>query len=194
MSPEHSFSDLIRQVRAGDQEAAAELVGRYESVIRRAVRLRLANAKLGSILDSMDIAQSVLASFFVRMAAGEYELDSPEQLVKLLATMARNKLAGAARKEKAERRDHRRTTAVGARAEELASTSPGPGQRLADRELLHEVYRRLSREELQLVDLRNQGRPWADIARQLQANAVVLRKKLSRALDRVTRELGLEVL
>jgi RNA polymerase sigma factor (sigma-70 family) len=194
MPPEHSFPDLIRQVRAGDQEAAAELVGRYESVIRRAVRLRLANAKLGSILDSMDIAQSVLASFFVRMAAGEYELDSPEQLVKLLATMARNKLAGAARKEKAERRDHRRTTPVGARAEELASTAPGPGQRLADRELLHEVYRRLSKDELQLVELRNQGRPWADIARQLQANAVVLRKKLSRALDRVTRELGLEVL
>jgi RNA polymerase sigma factor (sigma-70 family) len=194
MSLERSFPDLIRLIRSGDQDAASELVGRYESVIRRAVRLRLANAKLGSILDSMDIAQSVLVSFFVRMAAGEYEVDSPEQLVKLLATMARNKLATAARKEKAERRDHRRATGCGPGVEELASTAPGPGEQLANRELLNEVYRRLSREELQLVELRNQGRPWADIAGQLQASAVVLRKRLSRALDRVTRELGLELL
>ncbi len=191
MSPARSFEELIRLVRAGDQQAAAELVASYESVIRRAVHLRLANAQLGPLLDSMDVAQSVLASFFVRMAAGEYELDNPEQLVKLLATMARNKLAGAARKEKAECRDHRRTRA-GAGVDDLASTAPGPGQQLAAQELLHEVYRRLSKEELQLVELRNQGRPWTDIARQLQASAVVLRKKLSRALDRVTRELGLE--
>jgi len=35
------FADFIRRIRAGDAEAAAELVRRYESVIRVEVRHRL---------------------------------------------------------------------------------------------------------------------------------------------------------
>jgi hypothetical protein len=34
----------------------------------------------------------VLGSFFVRAALGQYELNRPEQLFKLLASMAHNKL------------------------------------------------------------------------------------------------------
>ena len=40
----------------------------------------------------MDICQSVLGSFFVRAATGQYKLETPEHLLKLLTTMARNKL------------------------------------------------------------------------------------------------------
>ena len=87
-----AFEELIRRVRAGDPGAAAELVRNYEPAIRRAVRFRLADARLGSLLESMDICQSVLASFFVRVATGQYELETPEQLLKLLTAMARNKL------------------------------------------------------------------------------------------------------
>ena len=92
-----TFEELIRRVRAGDQDAAAVLVKRYEPAIRRAVRFRLADARLGTLLDSMDICQSVLASFFVRAATGQYELETPEQLLKLLTAMARNKLTTQAR-------------------------------------------------------------------------------------------------
>src|SRR4051794_7874124 len=93
------YDELIRRVRARDEDAAAELIRRYEPAIRRAVRVRLADARLGSLLDSMDICQSVLKSFFVRAATGQYELETPEQLLKLLATMARNKLTNRARSE-----------------------------------------------------------------------------------------------
>ena len=41
MAENDSFQALLRRVRAGDQEAAAELVRQYEGEIRRAVRLRL---------------------------------------------------------------------------------------------------------------------------------------------------------
>ena len=57
-----TFEELIRRVRAGDQDAAAVLVRRYEPAIRRAVRFRLADARLGNLLDSMDICQSVLGA------------------------------------------------------------------------------------------------------------------------------------
>ncbi len=91
-SPE-SFQTLIARVRSGDEQAAAELVRLYEPAIRRAARVRLLDTRLNRLLDSMDICQSVMASFFVRTALGQYELETPDQLLKLLATMTRNKLA-----------------------------------------------------------------------------------------------------
>src|SRR5262245_18744068 len=97
------FEDLIRRVRAGDQAAAADLVSCYEPAMRWAVRFRLADARLGNVLDSMDICQSVLGSFFVRAASGQYEIDQPDQLLTLLVTMARNKLVAQGRKQFAQR-------------------------------------------------------------------------------------------
>src|SRR6516164_3168345 len=105
-----SIDELIRRVRAGDQDAAAVLVKRYEPAIRRAVRFRLPDAGLAALLDSMDICQSVLGSFFIRAATGQYKLETPEQLLKLLTTMARNKLISHARKQRAQRRDIRRVS------------------------------------------------------------------------------------
>src|SRR5262249_19119170 len=191
MTEKSSFRDLILRTRAGDQDAAAELVRRYEPTIRRAVRFRLSDARLGRVLESMDVCQSVLASFFVRAAAGQFELDQPEQLLRLLVTMARNKLASQARQEQAERSDNRRARPA-ADPQELAAPDPSPSEQVASRELLEEVRRRLSPDERRLVELRNEGLEWADIATQLGGNAVALRKQLSRALDRVTQELGID--
>jgi RNA polymerase sigma-70 factor (ECF subfamily) len=92
MSEETSFRDLIDRVRARDEQAAAELVRLYEPTIRMAIRVRLSDPALRRLFDSMDICQSVLANFFVRAASGQFELAPPDQLVKLLVTMARNKL------------------------------------------------------------------------------------------------------
>src|SRR5262249_17799191 len=113
MSAENTFEALIRRVRGGDQEAAAELVRLYQPAIRRAVRVRLVDERLHRLLDSMAVCQSVLASFFMRAALGQFDLEKPEQLLKLLATMARNKLASAARKERTQGRDNRRVEAAG---------------------------------------------------------------------------------
>ncbi len=88
MVPEESpFHNLIRRIRERDEEAASELVRRYESAIRRVVRIRLRDVRLRRVLDSMDICQSVLATFFVRTALGQYELDTPEQLINLLTSI-----------------------------------------------------------------------------------------------------------
>jgi RNA polymerase sigma-70 factor (ECF subfamily) len=191
MSEQPSFADFIRRVRAGDQQAAADLVRQYEATVRRVIRFRLVDARLGAALDSMDICQSVLASFFVRTAAGQYDFDGPDDLVKLLVTMARNKLASQARKERAARRDNRRARAD-LDGDRLAGHEGTPSQHAAAGELLEEIQGRLSADERQLVELRNQGLDWTAIAARLGENQVVLRKRLSRALDRVTRELGLD--
>src|SRR5688500_13155228 len=97
MADEGTFRELILRVRQGDERAAGELVRRYEPAIRRAVRFRLTDPRLRRSLDSLDVCQSVLLSFFVRVGSGQYDLQTPEQLLRLLTTMARNKLLNQAR-------------------------------------------------------------------------------------------------
>ena len=98
MSGETSIAELISRIRDGDVQAAEELVRRYEPLIRREVRFRLHDSRLRRGFDSMDVCQSVLASFFLRAAVGEYDLDDPAQLPKLLIKITRNKVASEARR------------------------------------------------------------------------------------------------
>lgn len=190
MPDDTSFRELMQRVRAGDQDAASELVRRYEPAIRRTIRVRLRDPRLGRLLDSMDICQSVLASFFVRAALGQYELDQPEHLLKLLTRMARNKLANQANHHRARRRDYRRNEAA-ANVEKVAD-SECPSERLSERELLGEARRRLSEEERRLLELRQQGLEWSEIARQLNASPDTLRMRLARAIERVAQEINLD--
>jgi RNA polymerase sigma-70 factor (ECF subfamily) len=188
---EGSFTKLMERVRGGDQDAAAELVRLYEPAIRRAVRFRLTDSHMRGALDSQDLCQSVLTSFFVRAASGQYDLNQPEDLQKLLIAMARNKLRFQVRKEHAQRRDRRRVEA-GVEPGDMAGGAGTPSRQVSAREMLQEVHKRLSEEERQLVEWRNQGLEWEDIAGRIQGSAEALRKKFARALDRVAVELGVD--
>jgi len=192
MPIEGSFRELIDRVRAGDEGAAAELVGRYEPAIRRAARVRLRDPRLGRLLDSMDICQSVLASFFVRAAMGQYELSTPEQLLRLLVTMTRNKVASRANAERAGRRDQRRVVAAIDDRRDVAAGEVSPSREVAVRELLEEARRLLSPDERALLERREQGDDWAAIAAELGGSPDALRMRLARAVDRVAERLGLE--
>ncbi len=151
------FVELVRRVRAGDRDAATELVRRYEPLIRREVRLRLEDRRLGRLFDSMDVCQSVLKSFFVRTAAGQFDLDEPAHLVRLLVTMARNKLASEARRQHREKRDQRRQDANADGLDAMAEREASPSRVIEARDLLNEVRGRLTDDERQLADLRTQG-------------------------------------
>ena len=130
MSVQPDFAEFLRRIRCGDPEAAQELVRRYESTIRLAVRTRLTDPALKRQLDSADICQSVLASFFVRAAAGQYDLADPGQLVALLVRMAQNKLVGHARFHRRQRRDARLVSGQDGAAEQVADGGPAPTRSL----------------------------------------------------------------
>jgi RNA polymerase sigma factor (sigma-70 family) len=190
MSEHDSFAEFIRRIRAGDDQAARELVERYEPVIRREVRLRLRDQRLASRFDWADICQSVMASFFVRAAAGQFDLEQPDQLLRLLVVMTRNKVTQQVRRNSAERRDYRRLEAHDpAYLEGRWTACPSPSRLVASRELLDVFRRRLSEEERRLADLRAQGCEWAEIAAELGGTPQARRKQLARALDRIERQL-----
>src|SRR5262249_9933886 len=146
MVEDSSFHDLMRRVRSGDEEAAAELARIYQPEIRRIVRVRLARPTLQGHLDSAAICQSVLAAFLVRAASGQWDLQTPGQLLKLLATMARNKLRDQVRRQRAARRLAPETRVGTAALETVPDKGDSPSQTAALRELLRETRRRLSAE------------------------------------------------
>jgi RNA polymerase sigma-70 factor (ECF subfamily) len=192
MLGENAFRDLIRRVRAGDNKAAEELVRHYEPTIRRVARVRLVDARLRRAFDSMDICQSVFASFFIRAALGQYDLQRPEQLLNLLVDMSRKKLIDRARQETAERRDHRRVAPDGLEGKDMPTAAAGPSEEVAGAELLQEFRRRLTDEERTLAEQRAAGVDWPQIAAKCGGSPEALRKKLARAIDRVGQELGME--
>ena len=193
MSEDTSFVDLMRRVRAGDEEASAELVRRYEPAIRVAIHVRLNDSGLRRLLDSMDICQSVLGNFFARAASGQFDLEKPEQLIKLLVTMARNRFTNHVLQQQAGRRDSRRNHQASTGAEEMIDPGPSPSEEASGKELLLAFRSRLSPQEQQLAEHRCQGKAWTDIAAELGGTPDSLRMCLDRALDRVARELRLEV-
>lgn len=190
-----AITELLQRVRSGDPAAAEELVRTYEPELRRAIRVRLTDARLRRLVDSIDICQSVLAGFFVRTAAGQYDIETPEELLRLLVTMARNRVIDWTRRSKADRRDTRRDVSLqtdDGQNIDVASPSAGPVSVLVNRELIETVRNRLTAEELQLMEQRSDGKSWAEIARASGEQPNAVRMKLTRALDRVAEELGLE--
>ena len=171
MSESTTFAEFIRRVRAGDERAARELLERYGPAMRRVVRVRLREPRLYSRFDCDDICQSVMASFFVRAAAGQFDLERPDELLRLLVVMTRRKLSNQARRHRAECRDYRRIEPCDPAYLEGRSATPTPSRLVAGRELLDEYRRRLSDEERMLADLRAEGCEWAEIAGRLGGTA-----------------------
>jgi RNA polymerase sigma factor (sigma-70 family) len=190
--PKAAFNDLVRRLRAGEEAAVREFVAAYEPFVRRTIRRRLMRSRLGSAAGATDVCQSVLGSFLIRLAVGEYELETQDDLSKLLMTIARNKVAALARREQAECRDRSITWSLGSSANVPANPADEPSRQAAGKELLAEVQRRLSKDERELFLLRQQGLAWDAVAARLGEPQVLLRKRLSRGLHRVAHQLGLE--
>ena len=192
MAADLSFVEFIQRIRAGDAQAAADLVKKYEAVIRMEVRAQLTDSRLRRLFDSMDICQSVLGSFLIRAAAGQYEMEEPRQLVGLLVAMTRNKVAFQARKQRAQRRDHRRNEGIQPEAMEHPGREQSPSQIVGGKELLEEFRKRLNEEERRLAELRAENKPWEEIAGLMGGTAQARRKQLERAVSRVAQELKIE--
>ena len=186
------FQELIRRVRARDEDAARELTTRYEKVIHRVVRIHLRDSRLRQVLDSADVCQSVLASFFVRTALGQYELETPEHLINLLITIAKNKLTNQVQRHLAQRRDFRRNLTTDTEGFQLFDRASDPSEQASAKELLEKVRDRLDTQERYLADQRALGRTWQDLADELGGTDVALRKKLTRALNRIMSDLGID--
>lgn len=194
MEEQNSFQNLIQRIRGGDPLAAEELCRLYEPLLQREMRLRLRDPRLRRRFDEQDVCQSVMASFFIRVRAGQFNLENPDQLRALLAQMGRNKLASQARLHGSERRDYRRVGELpeDSRVAAQAKSEGTPSQIVSLRELFERFRDQLTEEERQITDLRSLGKGWAEIAEILGGSPDARRIQLNRAIERVSQELGLD--
>jgi RNA polymerase sigma-70 factor (ECF subfamily) len=185
------FADFVRRIRAGDEAAALELVQRFEPLIRREVRMGIGDERLKRVFDSLDVSQSVLANFILRAKNGEYELERPDQLARLLVTMTRNRLVSRARAERRLVRDVRRLAAEPGVLDRVADPQPSPSQIVSRKEQLERLQASLTAEEHEIFDLRSAGLEWDEIASRLGGSGQARRMQLSRGIERLRRQLGL---
>jgi RNA polymerase sigma factor (sigma-70 family) len=189
-----AFATLLARVRAREPEATAEFVRQYEPQLCRKIRtwLRHQYPYLRNVLDSVDVCQSVMCCFLLRIALGQYDLEKPENVWNLLLTMSRRRLRQHARDQSAGRRDVRRREDLGSGVLEALAQGPSPSQQVIANDLLEATRERLTAEEWDLAQRRIQGCSWAEIADALGGTAEARRKQHTRALDRIAHELGLE--
>ncbi|MDB5390203.1 MAG: DNA-directed polymerase specialized sigma subunit, sigma24 [Planctomycetaceae bacterium] len=192
MAQTDDFSEFIARIRDGDGEAAAELVRRFAPLVRREVRFRMEDRRLQRGFDSEDVCQSVLASFFVRTAAGQFEFDCPERLAGLLVQITRNKLAASARAQTRQKRDHRRVSGGPEDLNQIEMAAPSPSGIAINRELLERFHTLLDTEERQLVNFRTEGLSWVQITQEMGGTADSRRVQYNRAVKRAVKALGLD--
>jgi DNA-directed RNA polymerase specialized sigma24 family protein len=189
--PEPNFADLLDRARAGDAEATAELVGRFEPRVRASVRRPLDGLNLRRVLDSGDISQAVLGQFFARLADGAFDLADEDRVAALLVAMARNRVRDQARREHAARRGGGAMVPADHLFSGLAGADPTPSRVVSGREVVEELFARLPADVRLLAEGRAAGRGWADLAAEYGSTPQALRKKMARAVERLADDLGL---
>jgi RNA polymerase sigma factor (sigma-70 family) len=189
MTEESSFPDFLRRMRAGDELAWREFDQRYGKMIQMMIRRKLTNRRYRRMLDSMDITQSVLLKLFLGLAQGEFKLDTEEEMRRLVAKITSNRFRDWIRKLEADRRNPQHVQDGDPDQMECIDPSPSPSQEVSAQELVREIRLRLTPEELQLLDLRSSGCTWEEIARKVGGTPDQVRMQLSRALERVRREM-----
>jgi len=179
------FSELIEEARSGSDSAATELVETYQPHIIRAVRRKMAR-EIRSKFDSDDFAQAVWTSFF-RNRSSLLVAESPEQLIGLLATMARNKVIDELRRcMDTKKYDVHRETSLDVRRHDTQQKSNGagtPSQHIMAREKLERLLRPLPEQHRQVVLLRMEGLTYDEIAEREDVSHRTVRRILKRLFD-----------
>jgi len=146
--------ELLVELRAGNQEAAAQLYERYVHRLR-ALAERNTGKDLSPRFDSEDVIQSVFRSFFERARNGLYEVPSGGDLWPLLLVIALQKVRAYGSHHRAGRRDVRR---------ELGSDHRDPGPPLVHRARAEEpqsLLKLIAEETLDLLpELHRQVARW----------------------------------
>jgi RNA polymerase sigma-70 factor (ECF subfamily) len=188
MDPSHSLraARLLTQLRDGDNEAAREIFARYAQRLARVAEQHL-NHKLRGRVDSEDIVQSVLQTFFKRSARGEFQIDNSAQIWQLLVRITLMRVRAKARHHTAEVRDVRAEGAtVDLEPADGIGHEPDPAEAILMVEAIEQLVGGLPPLYCQVLDLRLQGHSAAEIAGQLKVSRRTIYRALELLQERLT--------
>ena len=170
-------------------------VYRYFVRLTALVRGRL-GAKLRARVDADDVAMSAYRSFFVRAAAGQFELAETGDLWRLLARMALHKLSHQVERHTAEKRavsHEERLTDSNGIARDIASLEPSPDEAAAVADELEFIMRSLNETQRRTLELRLQGELLEAIAAELGQSERTIRRTLAHVREIMLKRLPTSV-
>jgi RNA polymerase sigma-70 factor (ECF subfamily) len=180
-----NIQQLLARIRDGDDEAARELLLRYETKIRLVVRRQLPRL-LRSRFDSLDFLQSVWGSFFQKIRTGPNDLDEEQNLITFLAWAARNKVIDEYRRAATQKHNIKREERLEhTKGHEVAlATGDTPSQVAEARETFDRLREQLPEDRRVILELKAAGYSCREIADRLQMSERTVQRVLETLRDR----------
>ncbi|MFO0909339.1 MAG: sigma-70 family RNA polymerase sigma factor [Isosphaeraceae bacterium] len=150
---------FLERIRAGDEDAARDLLTRYEAEVRLVVRRQLPRL-LRSRFDSLDFLQSVWGSFFRRVRNGPSDFEDSRHLVAFLARAAKNKVIDEYRRAASRKQDMSREEPLwvdGTRPKDVPSDVDSPSEVAQANEAFGRLRDLLPEERRTILELKAQG-------------------------------------
>jgi RNA polymerase sigma-70 factor (ECF subfamily) len=187
MTRHNSFLELMARLRRGDDTAAAQVFHHFAHRLIALAQVQLdSHARVK--VDADDVLQSVFKSFFVRYAAGQFDLGSWDNLWTLLTVITVRKCG----------RVNRYFRSAGRAAEIAAGGSiesaslwqaladePSPSEVLMLTELVETLLRELPERDRAVVELGLQGNSAVEISTQLDRPERSIYRVLQRVRTRL---------
>ena len=200
MCPEDSFADLMARLRTGDPDAATQVFRQFQARLIALARSRL-SAALRQKEDPEDVIQSVFKSFFGRHAAGQFEVESRDDLWSLLTVITLRKCGHRIDYFRAARRDVQREVALEAGTDdappgwEALARDPTPAEAAMLAETVERLLRNLEGPDRRIFQLSLQGETVAQISSQVglsERTVERVRREIRRCLERLQAGRGSE--
>ncbi len=179
---------LLEEATAGSEEAARQLTEGYGSYLLITVR-RWLNKRLRNQFDSVDFVQDVWASFFAR-GCNKETFQHPQQLIRFLQHMARNKVVSALRNRQGREKidvgsaqpppEDRELTAL-----EIMDEQPTPSQIVSRDEEWEKVLQSEPPAYRVVLVLYRAGKSPSGISRQLEISVKTVNRVIDRAMNKL---------
>jgi RNA polymerase sigma-70 factor (ECF subfamily) len=176
--------ELLQRWRAGDEDAARQLFERYVSTLLALARKRISQRLAGRV-DAEDIVQSVFRTFFQRAREGQFEIDEPDDLVKLLARITVHKTLRQIAYHKRAKRDAAAETGQSDPEHDHLMTvlakGPTPEATITLVDQMDHFFNTLRPEDCLILKMRMEGFSNVEIAKSLD----ITDRKIRRLMERI---------
>jgi RNA polymerase sigma-70 factor (ECF subfamily) len=177
---------LVERWRGGDEQAAADLFGRYADRLLALVRQHLSK-QLSRRVDADDVLQSAFRSFFSGAREGRFLFEKRNDLWPLLVAIALHKVKKQLRLHTAAKRDiaaERRpagTDSFYGIETEVFAREPLPEEAVALADMLEQLLGSFNEEQRRMIEMRLQGCHQDEIAESLGCCRQTVLRVLRRA-------------
>jgi RNA polymerase sigma-70 factor (ECF subfamily) len=174
---------LLKLWRAGDEAAAQALFDRYVDRLVALARTRLSQRFAGRV-DPEDVVQSVFRTFFNRAKAGEFSIQAPDDLCKLLVRITIHKTLRQVAYHKAAKRnltlEQRQAHESHDLVQDLLSPEPTPEEANVFLDQLEHFLTKQRPQDRQIIEMRMQGYTDVEIAAKLEITDRSIRRVMER--------------